>query len=296
MDHLWNQVALNPGQFLGLAPCTINGVAYPSCTVAGNLDQRRVLYQQNPKEAQFLGPVDRHTDVGTQSYRGLKLSFRRRAGAGLSLSGNYTWSYCVGTPTPPAFPQISAGYLKPGDPEFDRGNCTQNRTHIGNFTAGAMTPTFSNAALRAVASNWRLSGIVSARSGPWLTVTTGRDIAATGISAQRLDQLSENPYGTKTLTTFLNPAAFAYPAAGTLGNHKYDSVKGPGFWSIDLAVSRLVALSGARNLEFRVEAFNLLNNFNWGSPITNYDAGNFGQINSIAGDMRIMQFAVKYGF
>ena len=69
----------NPGQYLGQGPCTIVGVTYPVCTVAGNLDQRRVLYSQNPKEAQFLGPVDRHTDLGTQDYRGLKLSFRRRA-------------------------------------------------------------------------------------------------------------------------------------------------------------------------------------------------------------------------
>jgi len=40
----------------------------------------------------------------------------------------------------------------------------------------------------------------------------------------------------------------------------------------------------------------ILNNFNWGSLITNYDAGNFGQINSIAGDRRISEVAVEYGF
>src|SRR5204863_3242762 len=137
--------------------------------------------------------------IGTQAYRGMKLSFRRRAADSISMSGNYTLSHCVGNTTPVGFPQISAGYLKPDDPNFDRGNCIQNRSHVANFTAGAMTPTFSNPALRVVASEWRLSGILSARSGSWLTVTTGRDIAATGISAQRLDQLVDNPYGDKTL-------------------------------------------------------------------------------------------------
>ncbi|MSO30027.1 MAG: hypothetical protein EXQ48_03665 [Acidobacteria bacterium] len=296
LDHLWNQVALNPGQYLGQGPCTIVGVTYPVCTVAGNLDQRRVFYTQNPKEAQFLGPVDRHTDVGTQGYRGLKLSFRRRAAEGLSLSGNYTLSHCVGNTTPAGFPQISAGYLKPDDPDFDRGNCVQSRNHIANFTAGIQTPQFAKAALRALASDWRVSGILSARSGSWLTVTTGRDIAATGISAQRLNQALENPYGDKSLNNYLSPAAFAYPANGTLGNHVINSIEGPGYWAIDLGVSRLFSFSTAQNLEFRVEAFNLLNNFNWGNPQANYDVGTFGRITTTGGAPRIMQFAVKYGF
>lgn len=48
-------------------------------------------------------------------------------------------------------------------------------------------------ALRALASDWRLSGIFNARSGNWLTVTTGRDPAGTGISGQRVNQVSDNP-------------------------------------------------------------------------------------------------------
>src|SRR5205814_2346490 len=63
-DRLWGQVAINPGQYLGLGPCAINGVSYPVCSTAANLDQRRVLYGINPAQAQFLGPVDRHTDIG----------------------------------------------------------------------------------------------------------------------------------------------------------------------------------------------------------------------------------------
>ena len=46
----------------------------------------------------------------------------------------------------------------------------------------------------------------------------------------------------------------------------------------------------------RIEAFNLLNNFNWGNPMTNFEPGNFGRIQSQSGNPRIMQFGIKYGF
>ena len=118
-----------------------------------------------------------------------------------------------------------------------------------------------------------MSGIVNARSGSWLTVTTGHDIAATGISAQRVNQVSDDAYGDKTLNNYLNPAAFAYPATVRSAITLINSIEGPGFWTVDLAVSRLVSLTGRAGLELRVEAFNLLNNFNWGNPATNYDPG-----------------------
>ncbi len=296
-DRLWGQVHINPGNFMGLGPCTIAGVSYPSCTVTGNVDRRRTLFLENPVAGQALGPVVRYSDVGVQSYRGLKLSFRRRAAAGVSLSGNYTISHCeADTEVSGSFSQFANGYLDPNNPSFDRGNCSQNRRQIGNLTFGAQTPQFDNAALRAVASDWRLSGIFNARSGSWLMVTTGRDVAGTGIAAQRVNQVNENPYGDKSLNSYLNPTAFAYPAAGTLGDHKNFSIEGPGFWTVDLALSKLVSFATQHSLEFRVEVFNLFNNFNWGNPATNLDAGTFGRITTQVGEPRIMQFGFKYGF
>ena len=77
------------------------------------------------------------TDVGEQSYRGLKLSFRRRADQGVSLSGNYTLSHCESdTEVSGSFSQFANGYLNPNNPSFDRGNCTQNRRQIGNLSVG----------------------------------------------------------------------------------------------------------------------------------------------------------------
>ena len=141
-----------------------------------------------------------------------------------------------------------------------------------------------------------MSGILSARSGAWLGVTTGRDVACTGIQGNIINQVKDDPYGDKTLANYLSPSAFAYPAAGELGTMAPSSIEGPGFWTIDLALSRLVSIADRHNLEFRLEMFNLLNNFNWGDPVINYDVGTFGQITTMAGAPRIIQLGVKYGF
>lgn len=117
-----------------------------------------------------------------------------------------------------------------------------------------------------------------------------------GIAAQRPNQVVEDPYGNGTLTNFLNPAAFAYPALGTLGSHVRNSIEGPAFWKIDLSLAKEIPLGGTKNIELRVETFNLLNHFNWGNPIVNFDAANFGQILTQAGTPRILQFGIKYAF
>jgi Carboxypeptidase regulatory-like domain len=296
-DRLWGLVELNPGVFLGLGPCTLGGVNIPVCTTTGNLNQRRVLSLsgENNASAALIGNLDSHAAVGTQTYRGLKLSFQRRSATGISLNGNYTWSRCFGLEMPTGA-QFGIGFVDPSNPDYDRGHCDQDRTHLANFTVGAQTPAFGNAALRTVASNWRVSGILNARSGSWLTVTSGRDNTFNGMANQRVDQISEDVYGAKTLTNFLNPAAFAQPGSGKFGTHQRNSIKGPGFWKVDLALSRLVSLAATRNIELRLEVFNLFNTFNWGLPNTNFASGTFGRITTLTGDPRIMQFGIKYGF
>ena len=296
-DRLWAQVALNPGVYRGLGPCVINGVSYNVCSTNANLNQRRVLYQQNPREAGLIGALDLNTDVGYQNYRGLKLSAQRRAPGGLNLNGSYTLSRCKGTPTATGFNQQSAGYLKPDDPSFDAGYCDQDRTHIASLTTGYETPEVGGPALRAIASHWRLSGIIAARSGSRLNITSGRDNAFTGLASQRVNKVSDDFYAAdRTLTQYFNTAAFAQPASGTLGDLPRNSAVGPNFWNIDLAVSRLIAVSDTQRLELRLESFNLLNHFNWGNPVTNFNAGTFGRITTQAGDPRIIQFGIKYDF
>jgi hypothetical protein len=294
-DRIWAQAQRNPGVYQGAG------------STAANLNQRRVLSLENPQASRLIGSLERHEAIGTQDYRALRLSTQRRAASGVSLSANYTRSYCVGNVAQTTFFTGGQSLQDPDNPDWDRGNCQFSRRHIANATVTVETPQFANRGLNVLASGWNVAGILSARSGTWLTVMTLRDIAATGILQQRLNQVLDNPYGDKSLNNYLNRAAFADPAPGQLGTHARNSIEGPAYWSIDLALARRIPLGATQNVELRVETFNLLNHFNWGNPgppiggggnanTVNFDAGNFGQILTQAGTPRVFQFGIKYAF
>jgi Carboxypeptidase regulatory-like domain len=309
-DRLWAQTALNPGVFLGLGPCTLNTAdgprSYPVCTTNANLNQRRSLSLENPGRSAGIGALDLNSDVGWQKYHGLKLAARHRTTNGVSLNGTYTLSRCKGTPTTNDFNQTSAGYTNPDDPEADAGYCDQDRMHLGTLNMGYQTPEVGDGVVRALASNWRVSGILYARSGSRLNIVSGRDNAFNGIAAQRPDQVSDDIYGPgkeasdlepgEQINDYFNRDAFAQPASGTQGTAIRNVAVGPKFWQIDLAVSKLVTPVGTQRLELRLEVFNVFNTFNWGNPATNLNAANFGRITEQTGDPRILQFGFKYDF
>ena len=55
-------------------------------------------------------------------------------------------------------------------------------------------------------------------------------------------------------------------------------------------------IGAGRNVDLRIESFNLTNHFNWGNPATNLSQSQFGRITTNGGAQRIMQFSVKYSF
>jgi hypothetical protein len=157
------------------------------------------------------------------------------------------------------------------------------------------TPRFSSRALRVVGSGWRFSPLVKILSGGYLSITTSQDRALSGTTNQRVNQILANPYGDKSVSNYLNPAAFSLPATGTLGNIGSYSIRGPGTWQFDLSLSRTIQLRETQKLEFRAEAFNVTNSFHMNDPTTVLNSNIFGQVTS-AKDPRIMQFALKYVF
>jgi hypothetical protein len=86
-----------------------------------------------------------------------------------------------------------------------------------------------------------------------------------------------DPY-LKNGVRWLNPAAFAAPMPGTFGNLPRNFLRGPGFWQLDLMVSKDVRFSSAnQGLQFRVEVFNLTNRLNYENPAAVLPAGTIGQ-------------------
>jgi hypothetical protein len=65
---------------------------------------------------------------------------------------------------------------------------------------------------------------------------------------------------------FLNPAAFAIPAAGTFGNLARNALKGPDFKQFDFILNRRFRINETTNLEFRTEIFNVFNHANFANP------------------------------
>jgi hypothetical protein len=295
---MWALQALNPGIYFPQATCTLNGVNYTPCSTDANLQQRRRFSLERPADGVVLGPVDLLEDGATANYHGMLLNIQRRAARGVTVAANYTLSRCIGDFNV-GYTTINTGtgYTNPADRKYDRGNCTGDRRHIFNLTTVAETPSFANATLRRVASGWKLSGIYRKSSGSYFTVTSGLDQAKNGIAAQRPNQVLANPFtADKSYKAYLNPAAFSQPALGTFGSSQRNSILGPGFWLLDMALSRVFQVREAQRLEFRVEAFNVTNSTRFRNPGSNLNSLNtFGLITQ-SEDARVMQFALKYVF
>jgi hypothetical protein len=148
--------------------------------------------------------------------------------------------------------------------------------------------------VRVLTSDWQLSTIVSARSGIHFSATTGVDNALNGQANQRPDQISDDVY-VKQGYRWLNPAAFRAPATGQFGNLENNSLIGPGRFNVDVGIVRSFRVGGERQVQFRAEAFNVLNRVNLATPVSALNSPNFGLITG-ASDPRIIQLALKYTF
>ncbi|MBV9504485.1 MAG: TonB-dependent receptor, partial [Acidobacteriia bacterium] len=311
-EHLWTSTQLNqpeivPSQYpVGTCP---SGVL-TNCNAVSNYNQRRLLSLINPNIGKYYGYVDVFDPGGTQSYNGLVLAVQHRFSHGLTINGNYTWSHCIGDYSQEfTTPNVGSGYQDPNNRRYDRGNCVFDRRGNFNLSAAYELPGFENRMVRAAVSGWRISPIIRYITGSPLLITTGVDRALNDNTlTQRPNLVAPNSVrntGPGSFLNYLNPAAFAQPAFGTLGNLGTYTVFGPGAFLVDTALSRLFPVTEHKSLEIRAEAFNLPNFFLRGSPGLALSAPTFGQITTVynpnyalggGGGPRVIQFAAKFAF
>lgn len=104
------------------------------------------------------------------------------------------------------------------------------------------------------------------------------------------------------LTGYLLKSSYDYPSYSLYGNTtaygnvSRNSIRSFSFFQTDLGLHKAFRLwSEASNLDFRTEAFNILNKVNYGAPDGNISNSTFGSITS-AYPARQLQFAVKVIF
>jgi hypothetical protein len=77
---------------------------------------------------------------------------------------------------------------------------------------------------------------------------------------------------------------------------RFDEVRGPGYAVLDLSLLKNVGLGGNRQVQFRIESYNLLNRTNLANPNTNVTNSALGTITAQNGLPRQLQLAVRVSF
>jgi hypothetical protein len=254
---------------------------------------------------------------GNASYNSGQLSIQHHVATGLIGSVNYAYSKSIdtlpyatidslpssGPGAPYAIPIYDANYKR-----LDIGPSDFDRTHVFSGSYVYMFPkiTGSNGLVRAVLNDWRTTGIIQAQTGEPITILAGSDISGTGLLADRAVWNGQGPYGSGACKThpcksYLNPADFSLPAAGTFGNVSKGEFRGPGYFDWDAGMFRSFPFEGSRAFEFRAEYFNLINRNNLNNPASTLSSGGFGSISSAAASEspispRVAQFSAKLVF
>jgi hypothetical protein len=99
--------------------------------------------------------------------------------------------------------------------------------------------------------------------------------------------------------TWIDINCFQRAPAGTFGDSGVGILHGPGYWNLDLGISKNVYLDSKRYFTLRLEAFNALNHANLalGQGTTDIsDPTSFGKILGTFSYPRIVELVVKFTF
>ncbi|MEO8736168.1 MAG: TonB-dependent receptor [Edaphobacter sp.] len=261
------------------------------------VNTRRPLYTINPN----ISDVNYFASNGVSEYFALQVTADKRFNHGVSVLLGYTWSHALdnvplefgGGATGPA-PQdprnLNAEYSNsPIDMRhrltlsylwelpFGKGKAFLDRGGPVNWVLGG----------------WQTNGILTTQSGLWFSPVL--QTSTTNGTGSR-PNISKTVTYPKTLNKWFDPLAFSTPAPYTYGNAARDSLVGPGRTNWDTSIFKTFPVHEQAFLEFRLEAFNVLNHPQFGYPNQNIGNAQAGQITSIVGNPRNLQASLRFQF
>jgi outer membrane receptor protein involved in Fe transport len=253
-----------------------------------------------------FGDIQFQDQGAPSSYNALQASLRRRAANGLTLLVSYTFSKSIDTAS-------STNNSTTGTQKFpqdvrnlaaERALSDFDRAHqfSGSFNyelpigKGRRLLGSASGVTEAIAGGWQVNGVVTVLSGRPFTP----QYSAADVSQQRPDLVGD-PYAGVPAGLYFNPAAFARPVATAaapdlFGNAGRNILTAPRFTDVDLSLTKMFALTRGSKLQFRAEAFNILNHPNFQVPVFLLDNSNVARVTSTANEGREFQFALRLFF
>jgi hypothetical protein len=222
------------------------------------------------------------TNNGRSGYQGLQAQYRRRVAGGFQALASYAWSHSIDDDSSDSFlVWAGAGASAAGD----RGSSDFDLRH--SFTA-ALTYEFParTAGTGRLLNGWALDAMLRARTGFPITVLEDDQYMGIALAnAFRPDLVAGQPVWTADSSApggkRLNASAFRSAPSGTQGNLGRNVITGFGMSQVDLAVRREFRVGERSTLQFRLEAFNGLNEANFADPVRFMSSPMFGQSTSM---------------
>jgi hypothetical protein len=274
------------------------------------LDQRRPLYPLNPN----IGVTSGTNSIGIGAYDALQTSLRQRPTEGLEFLASYTYSkalsdnvgyYGVGW-------SQTAGqgyyYLDSSNPQKDYGPSPYDMRH--NFSLATIyelpfgqvhsgnTSSPKNVAL----NGWTVNSIFQAHSGLPITVYdgAGQSLQATR-SLERPNRVCDGAIsGAGVDDPWIDINCFQHAPKGQFGNSGVGILRGPGYWNLDLGISKnFYVIDDRKYVTFRIEAFNVLNHPNFAIQAGSADMSSpttFGRIQNTFSAPRIVELVLKFTY
>lgn len=260
-------------------------------------------------QSQALLPLPDYLSVTTLArhgamsiYHALQATAEHRYSHGLTLLLAYSKSKLINDSTSSDSGESADGVYR--DPIYrpylerslDPNDTSQNLSASGVWELPIGTP--SHRALNVLTGGWQIQGILQWQTGTPLTVTGSNNFTGTPFP-----NLVGNPTlsrSQRSTSKWFNTAAFANPAAYTIGNapRTLPATRGPAFTNVNASLIKNIIMEKWK-LELRAEAFNLFNHPNLNNPNTSFTPDStgvntnalFGTITS-AMDPRVFQIGV----
>lgn len=217
--------------------------------------------------ANFPGAFIVTRNDAESNYDALEAQYRRPFSGRLQALLSYTWSHSLDSASSDTVEAVSNSVIPSGSDyassSFDVRNSFSGALSYDIPTLGKYKPVAS------IAGNWSVASLLVARSGfPFNAVVlqpilAGVDPRPNLVGGQPLWISNPVAGGGKSL----NPSAFDVPSAGKQGTEGRNDIPGFGLTEFDLSLARKFAISERLDLQFRVDAFNVLNHPNFTNPV-----------------------------